>query len=73
MHSRMLQPEERTLLLHGQYWKTPVLYFDSKEQQMLRPIYSRMSWLELYKLLEEAALATKRQSKFRNISSHAST
>lgn len=29
------QPDERTLLLHGPYWKYPALYYAGKEQQPL--------------------------------------
>lgn len=57
---KKLQPKERTLLLHGQYWKFPALYFDGKEQQRLfvmlsaavrrskhsLPVFNRWTWAE---------------------------
>ena len=57
------QPEERTLLLHGKYWKFPTLYFDGKEQQRLfvmlsaavdrskyrLPVFNRWTWAEMKK------------------------
>jgi len=58
--SRKLQPEERALLLHGQYWKYPALYYAGKEQQRLfvmlsaatrrseqrLPVFNRWTWAE---------------------------
>jgi hypothetical protein len=57
------QSEERTLLLSGQYWKFPALYFDGKEQQRLfvmlsaavdrakyrLPVFNRWTWAEMKK------------------------
>ncbi|MGH7183774.1 MAG: hypothetical protein ACREJN_17610 [Nitrospiraceae bacterium] len=57
------KPEERTLLLHGQYWKFPALYFDGKGQQWLfvmlsaaidrtkqrLPVFNRWTWAQMGK------------------------
>ncbi len=57
------QPEERTLLLSGQYWKFPALYFNGQEQRRLfvmltaavdrsknrLPVFNRWTWAEAKK------------------------
>ena len=57
------KPEERTLLLSGQYWKFPALYFDGKGQQRLfvmlsaaidrtkqrLPVFNRWTWAQMGK------------------------
>jgi|GEM_PF-1872039 len=59
--SRKLQPEERALLLHGQCWKYPALYYAGREQQRLfvmlsaatrrseqrLPVFNRWTWAEM--------------------------
>lgn len=56
-------PEERTLLLHGQHWKFPALYFSGNEQQRLfvmlsaatdrnkqsPPVFNRWTWAQTKK------------------------
>jgi len=58
--SGKLQPEDRALLLHGQYWKYPALYYAGKGQQRLfvmlsaatrrseqrLPVFNRWTWAE---------------------------
>ena len=57
------KPEERTVLLSGQYWKFPALYFDGKGQQGLfvmlsaaidrtkqrLPVFNRWTWAQMGK------------------------
>jgi hypothetical protein len=61
--SRKLQPEERALILHGQYLKYPAVYYAGKEQQplfvmlsaatrrseQLLPVFNRWTWAEMKK------------------------